>query len=281
MGRQIRQVNTNLTGPITRTFGTGQVRFFTNASTTFAVPAGVTSIRARVWGAGSNAGDDGSSIYGGGGGGFAMRVVTGLTPGTNITVTVGVTSGGTSSFGSHVSATGGGLPSGGSGSNGDVNYTGGSSFVSGPHGGGGAASLFGNGGDAVRADINTFAKRGASGGGGRSESNHGMPGAAGLFGNGGAGGSVVQSQLDCLAQNGTSLFSASLDLIGTGGGGGGAYSTNAGHGANGGGGGATTGPSASCGGHGGFPGGGGGYSGTSTSQTKVGNGACGLVILEW
>lgn len=92
------------------------------SSTVFEVPADVTSMKVTVVGGGgggakSNHGT--SKGGGGGGGGVAIQEVTGLTPGSSIQVTVGGaglgkttagtpgTSGGTSSFGSYVSATGG------------------------------------------------------------------------------------------------------------------------------------------------------------------------------
>jgi hypothetical protein len=96
----------------------------------FTVPAGITTIRARCWGGG---GGGSYSSSGGGGGGFAIKTVTGLTPGSTITITAGAggdvdASGSTSSFGSHVSATGGlfgnGGRTGGSGVGGDKNSNG-------------------------------------------------------------------------------------------------------------------------------------------------------------
>jgi hypothetical protein len=120
---------------------------------TWTVPSGITTVRVRVWGAG------GASFYNGGyysgaGGGFAIKTITGLTPGTNITVTIGdggsggsnPGTGGTSSFGAYVSATGGrnagsgGSVFGGLGSGGDVNM-----YGCGPYGstnGGHVGNLF-------------------------------------------------------------------------------------------------------------------------------------------
>lgn len=92
------------------------------SSGTFTVPAGVTSVRVKVFGAGGggngvNTGGGISEGGWGGGGGIAEATVSGLTPGGTVTVTVGTGgsgthnatagTGGTSSFGSYVSATGG------------------------------------------------------------------------------------------------------------------------------------------------------------------------------
>src|SRR6201999_630068 len=117
----------------------------------FSVPAGVGQVEVEVWGggAGSFASIPGLPIGGGSGGGYARKLVTGLTPGQMISVTVSsggtggntlgapAAAGGTSSFGQYVSATGGSLnylasPSSpgngatppGIGVGGDVNFTG-------------------------------------------------------------------------------------------------------------------------------------------------------------
>ena len=87
------------------------------SSGTFTVPAGVTKVEVFVWGGGGGGGVGGYSSVGSGGG-FCQAFVTELTPGTGITVTVGSggagaqapnagSTGGTSSFGTFVSATGG------------------------------------------------------------------------------------------------------------------------------------------------------------------------------
>lgn len=94
-------------------------------STTWAVPNNVSWVKARVWGAGGGGGGNyvqGAS-GGGGGGGYSEEILF-VTPGSSIVVTVGVggvggsnssvsasanngLSGGTSSFGTLISATGG------------------------------------------------------------------------------------------------------------------------------------------------------------------------------
>ena len=115
-----------LSGP----FGSNRALLY-KASGTFTVPDGVTSVRVRIWGAGGA----GNYNYLGGG-----------------------TAGGTTSFGSYLSVTGGsqGTPSvkgtGGVSTGGDVNYTGGNGYFisnSGPGGGGSVANIYGNGTNAT------------------------------------------------------------------------------------------------------------------------------------
>ena len=114
------------------------------SSGTFTIPAGVTKVKVTVVG-GGGAGC-GALAYmgpGGGGGGTAIEIISSLTPGGTVAVTVGAggvgangtgPTGGTSSFASYCSATGGaggvsgGLSSiggsGGLGSGGDLNIAG-------------------------------------------------------------------------------------------------------------------------------------------------------------
>lgn len=228
--------------PGTGVFGFGQVQVFP-VSGTFVVPAGVNNVRVRLWGAGAG------SI--GGGGGFALRTIYNLAGlgVSSIAVTVPAappagTSGGTASFGTFVSATGGvTASSGGTGVGGDINTSGGT----GSSAGGGAGSLWGNGG--IGSNTPTS---GASGGGSSSST---APGGSGLTG---GGGYYTGSTTGPVFAPQTNLF-GSIDFIGTGGGGG----FNQG-GVNGGGGGSNF--------SGGFPGGGGGSSSPGTA---------GLVIVEY
>jgi len=123
-------------------FGQGNFQVFTSPGS-FVVNPGISSIRVRVVGAGGNGGNGAfpgpGGGGGGGGGGYAHKVITSFTAPRTYTVTVGSAPGGTSSFGSECSATGGSNGSnaltsppnpaasggaGGSGSSGDVNYTG-------------------------------------------------------------------------------------------------------------------------------------------------------------
>jgi hypothetical protein len=242
-------ITSTISNPFTGTFGNGVVVPFLNSGT-FVVPAGVSSVRVRVWGAGG--------YDGGGGGGFTMETITGLISGASIAVTVGAGStsssvfGGTSSFGSYCSATGGGSGStspargGGVGAGGDINTTGGSGVSP---SGGGVAGMWGNGGNG--SSIN--GKSGNAGGGGGSTA--GNVSGSGIFGLGGQYQSTTATVLP-----GNGFVSASIDFIGTGGGG-----PNLVSGINGGGG--------ASNGNGGFPGGGAG----SSSD----NGGKGLVIVEY
>lgn len=243
--------------PITGVFGLGRVEIITE-SRTFIVPA--QTLRVRMFGAGGSAPLAGSTAPGGGGG-FSIKTLTGLVVGSSVTITIGVAasqaSGGTTSFGSVFSATGGTAGTGstpgvgGVGIGGDFNARGGSPLKG--QGGGGVGSLFGRGGI-------------GSGNGAGSPSSGGN----GIGGKGGDASSVT----GC---NGTVLHEFLIDMLGTGGGGaGGPY---AGHGANGGGGGCYSGSSGTPGGDGGWPGGGGGASG---STTQGGNqGADGGMVIEW
>lgn len=160
---------------------------------TWTVPGGVVSARVRVWGAGGGgAGSTGTNAGGGaGGGGYAEMIVTGLTPGSNHTITVGVAggagtsgggaggNGGNSSFDSTVVATGG---SGGEGSGGSTPYAG---------GGGGTGTTgtiqmaggHGNGGGSPSMPMGGASPMG--GAGGAASSGEGSPGA--FPGGGGAG----------------------------------------------------------------------------------------------
>lgn len=131
----------------------GSVIYDTAGTQTYTVPAGVTSITVKAWGAGGGGGGGGSSGGGGngGGGGYSKATLT-VTPGESLTVIVG--SGGGA----------GDLSSGGSGT------------LSGDGGGGGGYSIVKRGGTSL-----IIAPGGAGGGGGDNSS-------ATTGGNGGAGG---------------------------------------------------------------------------------------------
>lgn len=185
-----------------------------SASGSFTVPPQVTSVEVEVWGGGSGSfASIGTTPSGGGsGGGYARKRVASLTPGQVIPIVVGAGgaagttagapagAGGTSSFGTYVSATGGSLnPSAsvpapqngatpaGVGVGGDVNFAGsaGQSGISnvGGLGGGGPMSGMQNSGTAGVAGV--FPGGGASGAGTGSSQNAPFNGAAG------AGGLVV------------------------------------------------------------------------------------------
>lgn len=238
---------------VTGAFGTGEnVQWFTpvidpNTGNplvrTFIVPVDTTSVRVRLWGGGGTSG-----------GGFAIKVVTGLTPGSSITVTLGkgggkALVGGTTSFGSHVSATGGSTTAGGVGVGGDFISRGG---VGSTDAGGGAAGIFGDGGLSAGGSVGGNGNAGAGSGATFYSGGNGVSGRGGNV-----GGSSNNGQL-----SGDHGIVSSLDYVSTGGGGG-----AGGGGANGGGGGVN--------GPGGFPGGG---SEQDSSNTRA---AHGLVIVEW
>ena len=174
------------------------------------VPAGATSADVWLWGGGGGGGGVGStsngSGSGGGGGGFARKTITGLTPGSTITLIVGAGgaaglvggaggSGGSSSFGAYFSATGGGGGSangggmsgaGGSGLGGDINVAGGGGVAGlgaggvGAGGAGGGASMGGQGGGGAPGIAGAGTSPGGGGGGsGSYTTNTGAAGAPG------------------------------------------------------------------------------------------------------
>ncbi len=170
-----------------------------SSSGTFTVPAGVTQVEVDVWGAGGGSmASSGAGVFtnGGGGGGYSARTINGLVPGAAVTVTIGIGgvasssgvaggNGGSSSFGSYCSATGGqgasttiGLgASGGIGSGGHLN-------LAGSLGAGAVPTVTaGNGG-------NGGGGGGGGGWGGQSVSNGGQPPGGGA---GGAGAGNVGS----------------------------------------------------------------------------------------
>ena len=166
----------------------GFTRMSVYTTTSFwVVPAGVTTCKVTVIAGGysggpfaSNSVSDPPSYYGGSGGpsgGAAIKIITGLTPGTSISVTVGAGGigggdysgpGGTSSFGAYCSATSGGI---GIGGNLNVSATGG---TSGGGGNSGYVSFFtGTGGPSILGSY-------GSGGGGGGYYDNGYPGKAGV-----------------------------------------------------------------------------------------------------
>jgi len=171
-------------------FGSGVQSFTTSGN--FVVPPGVTQVEVELWGGGSGtfASVAGTPSGGGSGGGYARKRVVGLNPGQQITVTVGSggsggavggaapTAGGTSSFGSFVSATGGSL-----------NYL---ATTASPQNGatppgvgvGGDVNLNGSAGQAAMANQGGMGGAGAMGG----SQNSGTTGVNGLFPGGGASG---------------------------------------------------------------------------------------------
>ena len=209
------QTSAALTGPKFQAF---------TSSGTFTVPNGVTSLAVKVWGAG--AGGRGAFQTSGGGvggsGGFGEAYITGLTPGASITVTVGTggngstgnvnaSNGGTSSFGTYLSCTGGSIVAAASGTptfsgatvlqrfmtfsqiNGATSGANapGTPYVCGcppspayPGGGGGGAGFSGGGGGGASWNGGGSGSAGLANGPG----NNGVAGSAAVGSNGGAGG---------------------------------------------------------------------------------------------
>ena len=152
--------------------GFSNIQVFTSNGT-FTVPAGITKVKVTVVGGGGGGGSAGGNCCfaatGGGGGGAAIEIISGLTPGGTVTVTVGAAgaagsgfgnggTGGTSSFGAFCSATGGSggagtagantfVGNGGIGSGGDLNIRGGSGGYTptSNFGGSGGSSFLGGG----------------------------------------------------------------------------------------------------------------------------------------
>lgn len=190
-------------------FGSG-VQSMTSSGN-FIVPQGVTQVEVELWGggAGSFASVPGVPSGGGAGGGYAKKLVTGLTPGQAIAVTVGAggpggtTSGapggggGTSSFGNFVSATGGGTnyystvtapgvggTPPGAGVGGDVNFTGstGQAGIANQGGMGGASPIGGSQNSGTTGNTGIFPGGGASGAGTGANGTSAFNGASGAIG---------------------------------------------------------------------------------------------------
>ena len=173
--------------------GFSQIQAFTAAGS-FTVPVGVSRARVTVIG-GGGAGGTHTNIPGGGGGagGTGLHIVSGLTPGAVVPITIGAGGvaptggatgpggpGGTSSFGAYVSATGGQGGGGGSVMTTAAGGTGGSAV-------GGDVNLGGSCGT----DSIIPAARGGDGGGpggGRGTTGSGQGIAGQGYGGGGGGG---------------------------------------------------------------------------------------------
>lgn len=180
-------------------------------SGTFTVPQGVSQVEVEVWGGGAGSFASTASVASGGGsgGGFARKRVTGLTPGQIIPVTIGAggaggttggavaTAGGTSSFGTFASATGGNLNATASVTNPQNGAT--------PGGVGIAGDVNLNGSSGQSAFMSAAGIGGAAPLGGMQSS--GSVGVAGVFPGGGAGGAGTGA-------NGTTPFNGASGASG-------------------------------------------------------------------
>lgn len=215
------------------------------SSGTFTVPGGVTSVRVLCVGGG---GGGASGHQGGGGSGYVSANTVSVTPGQTITVTVGqggtgaqqvvstntiigITPGGASSFGSLVTANGGQVVT-------QVNQTG----NDGGSGGGGSCNSGSNGGDGGTNGSNggSCSYSGGNGQGGTFSSGFGLftantisAGAGGAGGGpthagGGGGGGVLINGTGPTAQSGPQSYSAQGGVGYGGGGGAGTYNSGAG-----------------------------------------------------
>ena len=198
--------------------GFSQLQSFTSSGT-FTVPIGVTRLRATVIGAGGSGGTHANLPGGGGGSGATgIRILSGLTPGSQVTVTVGAAgtapsggatgpggNGGSSSFGAYVSATGGfgggggavstttGGGGGGTAVGGDLNFAGTcgtDSTIQAAKGGDGGGAGSGRGTTGYLTGLTAQGYGGGGGGGGASSTTGTGSGAPG--GNGGPGLVIVE-----------------------------------------------------------------------------------------
>ena len=193
--------------------GFSSIQAFTS-SCNFTIPAGVSRVKVTVTGGGGAGGSSTVAPAGGGGAaGSAIAIISSLTPGTVIPVTVGAGgaassgstggSGGTSSFGTYVSATGGAGGTGGtsygpmaggaggSGVGGNVNFNGSygtDCVLSAARGGDGGGPGSGRG---TTGALPAFAGQGYGGGGGGGGSNSTVGAGAGALGGTGASGVVI------------------------------------------------------------------------------------------
>ncbi len=187
----------------------GVTRF--TASGTFTIPAGVTSVRVRAVGGGAGGGTPGTSAVngtGGSSGGYGEKILTGLTPGNTLTITIGGAgsgvsngtggNGGTTTVASgtqtitSIIANGGNgglvngqpLTGGAVGSGGDSNFGGqpGSNGFASNVGGNGGGSALGGGGTAGVAAVGNAAVAPGGGGGGAGASAGALAGGAGAAG---------------------------------------------------------------------------------------------------
>ena len=246
--------------------------FSTTGSCTWAVPTGVSSVRALVIGGGGGGGADNGG--GGGAGGYVTDTSFAVTAGTDVTVEVG--SGGLGGPGSYYTGLTGGrsvfstLVARGGGGGGSIDNTagldGGSAGGRAANRGGSAQAATATGSPAQGNDGGAKNNGGFGGGGGGGAGAAGSNGGSNIGGNGGVG-----RQNDI---TGTNSYYA-------GGGGGGGDNNTAGTGGNGGGGaGSTIGNVAPTAGTDGRGGGGGGAGGNVAGGIGA-SGGSGIVIIRY
>lgn len=196
--------------------------YYSAGTSTYSVPAGVTSIAVKVWGAGGGggAGSGGSGSGGAGGGGGYVKSILSVTPGESLDILVGT--GGIKGASNNDAGAGGGysavkrsstflLQAGGGGGGGGSsgNGTGGAGGAGG--GASGAAGGSGTGGGGSAGTTGAGGAGGSAGGGGSA-------GAAGIANAGGNGGTSGTG-----GAGGTGAGGSANGTIQGGGGGGGRY----------------------------------------------------------
>lgn len=246
------------------------------------VPKGVKTVVVRIFGGGGGGGNNVNGGGGGAGGSMAYQEIS-VTPEQVIPVTIATASsgnGGPSSFGSYLSASGGGAASGVGGGTGGTGGGGGHGGVGGDasYGGGGGGGINGRGGNG-----GTYGGGGGGGGPyGSQEPNGKAGGTGGTYGGDGGKGRTS-------GEPGTNTIGMGLEFEGAGAGGssaaneGGAGGGGGGYGGNGGRGNRLGGGAGGGGGYGGNGGngtnndggGGGGYGGNGGSGGGYGGGGGG------
>jgi hypothetical protein len=238
-----------------------QLVYNTAGTSTFTVPTGITSITVKAWGAGGGGGtgSGGTGSGGaGGGGGYVTSTLTGLTGGTNLTVTVG--SGGTTVAAASNGGNGGGFSA----------VLNGATYLIQAGGGGGGGGTYGTaaggtggiGGGASAAAGNGTAGGGTATVGGLGGGGYTAGGTAGSAGTGGIAGYTGAANLGADAGgSGATCTTAVTTRGGAGGTGGGGKGGSAGTCIGGGG-----------GGSGRFGGGGGGSAINGTNRGAGGGG---------
>jgi len=195
---------------------------YTGSAQNYTVPANVTSITVKSWGAGGGgAGNDGKLGGVGGGGAYSTSVIS-VTPLEVLVVTIG--SGGIRGL-SSASGNGGGAGGSGYGNGGSGGNAGSTGSSGGGAGGGGGTALLRSSTPLI------VASGGGGGGGGGNDVNAGVGGAGGQNGNtfSGSGGSVTGGTTGTSATiNGVSGSQPGHDGGGNGGGGGGLLGGGAG-----------------------------------------------------